>query len=130
MNNLAYKYGAPTIIPNSQTRRGEGGATIITGAPVTIESVSFLISDTLTTGLNNVDLDLDNISGKVSRAESQFVDSLTANTTLFISVKSDLLVESNVLFGSDSDAIDSDFKVKVLGNFGVTGTKADIKVDN
>ena len=130
MNNFAYKYGAPTIIQNSQTRRGEGGATFITGAPVTIESVSFLISDTLTTGLSSVDLDLDNISGKVSRAESQFVDSLTANTTLFISVKSDVLVESNVLFGSDSDAIDSDFKVKVLGNFGVTGTKADIKVDN
>lgn len=126
MNNYGYKYGAPTITPDIKTRKSSTEITV-TGVPVTLDSVNFIVNNTLTTGLSNVDLDLDNISGKTTRVESLLVDTISANTGLKVTVLSDLKIDTNVIIGGEADAIDPNCKLKIIGNFCVQGESVDLQ---
>lgn len=128
MNNYGYKYGPATIVPNIKTRKSSSEL-VVTGVPVTLDSINFIVNNTLTTGLSSVDLDLDNISGKTTRVESLLVDTISANTGLKITILSDLKVNTNVLIGGEADAIDSNCKLKIIGNFCVSGESADLQVN-
>mgnify|MGYP001443867635 CR=1 FL=1 len=128
MNNYGYKYGPATIVPNIKTRKSSSEL-VVTGVPVTLDSINFIVNNTLTTGLSSVDLDLDNISGKTTRVESLLVDTISANTGLKVTILSDLKVNTNVLIGGEADAIDSNCKLKIIGNFCVSGESADLQVN-
>ena len=127
MNNL-FKYGQPPPSPSIFPSRKSSASEVLSTA-VAAEDIPALVQASLDSGdvkLDNIELDQDEINASNSNFENLKTNTIGTNTSTFIRYLSNTRVESNFLFGSSSDSIDSSLKLSVKGNFKVEGTTSSI----
>ena len=132
MTSMGYLFGPPPPAPATFPSRSNSASDIIS-TQIPTDLISKILNESLATGevtIDNVELTLDSITGSNTTVENLKVDTITKNLSDYIRTISDIRFESNTLFGSNGNAIDSDYKVKILGNFMVSGTNIVLDNDN
>ena len=130
MASMGYLFGPPPPAPATFPSRSNRADDIIS-TQIPVDLISKILNDSIETGevsFANLELDLDEITGGNTTIENLQVDTINKNTGDFIRSIADMRHEGNTLFGANGNAIDSDYKVKILGNFMVSGST--IVLDN
>ena len=129
MSSFGYLFGppppSPATFPSRTTRADD-----IISTQIPTDLISKILNDSIAAGdvnFNNVELDLDSITGSNTTVENLKVDTVDINTDEKIRFIGDSRFEGNILFGGNGFAINPNYKVQILGEFLVTGTTATVE---
>ena len=121
--NTLFKYGPPPYIISTSSRSSKNKEVIATSIPVDL--VSQVLNDSIISGdvnFDNVELDLDNISGSSTNISNISVNAISSYQNAYIRVLSDIRFESKVVLSSSS-FFDNNM-MRVDGDVYINGTNA------
>ena len=127
MNSL-FKYGPPPFILSTSTRNSKNNEVIATSIPADL--ISQVLNESINSGdvnFDNVELDLDNLSGSNTTISNISVNTIRTFENAFIRVLSDIRFESKVLLSNSS--LFDDNLMKIDGDVYINGTNSNINSD-
>ena len=129
MNSSGYMFGPPPNVLTIFPSRGVKSDDIIS-TQIPTELISKVLNESLSTGEVVLDeVGVDTLTGLNTTIQNIKVDTISKNTKDYIRLIDNIRMESSVLFGPNGTVFDSNYKVKILGNFMVSGTTVNLESD-
>ena len=127
MYNSSYRYGPPPLINSLQTRSTKKDDDIVaTSIPTNL--ITEVLNESLVTGdvnFDNVEINLDTITGASTAIENIVVNTITTNETI-VRVLKNVRFEGKTLFGSNI-GLDENYTADIRGNLHIQGDLAYIE---